>query len=332
MFSWVIQPDGTRAADTRVDPAVPSGMAPPSVPVFFFHTPSTLATGLFEELHAASGGRRGHPEGRSRHLLTEGDDLIGSPTEAVSVGLQAGAPSGTNLMSLADFAALAKELAQTVEGVPSPTSAARPPNLLAALSGLYGRALGPALRIAASATKEVQILFSRRTLRTVYRVSGHPCLGKHFCTCSAFKYVVVNRGDSEHCKHQLALLLLHRFTVRGSRGLHRAVPSELIERIQAAANELQTNSASILGGASRLITPLASPHASQAAAAPGSRQAATHAGSGNSNATGAAAAQGGPGNTGIGMAAAAATLTYTDSDGLQWIEVSDATLTAILVG
>ena len=101
-------------------------------------------------------------------------------------------------------------------------------SILPALASLYGRSLGPAFRIAMNATAEVAVLFVAATGRTLYSVSGHACLGADFCSCSAFKYLVVNKGEVEHCKHQLALHLLHRFH---GFPLHRAIPVELRERI-----------------------------------------------------------------------------------------------------
>ncbi|KAL6752684.1 hypothetical protein V8C86DRAFT_2749718 [Haematococcus lacustris] len=88
------------------------------------------------------------------------------------------------------------------------TSAERVDELLASLAHIYGRNFWKALEIVDQGL--VACLQGEQSGRQIFQVQGKTAADKylvfpaHFCSCQAFFYEVVNKGEAVCCKHQLA--------------------------------------------------------------------------------------------------------------------------------
>jgi hypothetical protein len=320
--SWVLE---CRAGAVTRGGASNTAPVDPLNPPLFLHTPSTLAAALF------------HHHRRPRREQTGADAVHPQPTEADLVASftaydeEPGAMDGDpHLLTAADVALMAKLDEGHTAATEQQSSSAAPPLLppLRALAALYGRALGPALRIVMSAKQEVAVLFTRRSLRTVYRVSGHPCLGAQYCSCSAFRYLVVNKGEHEHCKHQIALLLLHRFDPAFP--LQRRLPARLLEALAAQEEQLQRRSPP---------QGLPPPHRSSGAHTPQQHQSPLQTAPAALQQAGSPFSPGAAAAPPLSLARASGstlggtpvvTTTFTDDDGIAWIEISEVEFRSII--
>ncbi|XP_054857984.1 zinc finger SWIM domain-containing protein 7 [Eublepharis macularius] len=109
----------------------------------------------------------------------------------------------------ATLPAVGEELLREIEKVFQETSRV-PDDLLSALKFIFGASAVPALDLADHQSVTRIVSPSGRTVYQVLGSSGklYTCYAScHFCSCPAFAFSVLRKGDSLLCKHLLAIYL-----------------------------------------------------------------------------------------------------------------------------
>ena len=76
---------------------------------------------------------------------------------------------------------------------------------LRALYALHDRVFLSAIDIITTQSERIVRVVANESGRQTFVVGSHHVLHPHFCSCSAFRFTVVQKGNHFKCKHQLAL-------------------------------------------------------------------------------------------------------------------------------